>query len=1087
MRKLLVAIFTLSFCGLFAQQGFVQNDGQWDDPSNFVYRFGANSIFFTPDSIVFSILQEDSHGAEHSGHPHFYGSEITFESFALQTTTNQTFRWEGVEKISDQQHYFVGPRDRWRTEVSSYGALVAMNVYPNIDLRVYPLKDGLKYDWIVRPGGDADQIEVRYSGIEKLRVGRKKLVLQTSHSTFKEELPRAYQGDTDVQADYEQTGDFTAKISVESYDTTQTLVIDPVYVFSTYSGSTADNFGYTSTFDDQGNAYGGGIVFGAGYPVTLGAVDTSFSGGIFDVAISKFSSDGSQLLWSTYLGGTDLDQPHSLECDENGNLYVFGVTGSSDFGVTPDAYDTSFGGGTAQLLDFLSFSNGTDIFVAAITATGDSLVGSTYLGGSANDGCNEELAFNYGDSFRGEIEVQRSGGPLYLVSSSSGPGYPVTPDGQGYLGGQDGVLTVLSRSLDSVYSSSYVGTKRDDALYSIGIAEKQGNADASSRIFIAGGVLTDSSFVFLGEDSIQINVIGGHSGLLLAAAYDSGLQLLAADATFDVGYDQHYFVEVNHPSDTASLVTVMGQSKGGLLASDTLLWGQSGSAQYFSQYKYNPFTLGFDRVRTAVWGSGQTNEIDVSPTALLVDYCGNLYFSGWGGSPNYEGSTQDLWTSPDAPQTTTDGQDFYFIVLRKDWKAAEIATFWGGSGREHVDGGTSRFDSRGRIFQAVCAGCGGTSSYPAFPSTAYSTTNNSVNCNLAVTVIDLDVQQASTSVSAPLEFCLPNGLALTDSSENVDVWDVFWGDGQFSLNDTALGGHFYPAPGTYDLVLIGQDTTCDTWDTTALSVDVLPPFDSVFVALDYDSCAYGLSGTNFLFADVRSLQDSSLTSYDVSWQYTTSSGSSYLDNGPQFSNPLGQTGSNVLSVSVYDPTCGITQQFFYDIEFKRPPAAGILSDIPVCTSTDPAEFTPLYNTDTFAWFINGDSLAGEGNLELSQTGNYEIILVAYDNACGTSDSAVIEVDLVGADTTLSVPNVITPNSDGLNDTWRLTGATDWDEFHIILFNRWGVKVFETRAPTFDWGADYDGQTLAPGVYFYQVQARNICSDIQQEGTLHITY
>ncbi len=1087
MRKLLVAMFTLSFCGLFAQQGFVQNDGQWDDPSDFVYRFGANSIFFTPDSIVFSILQEDSHGADHSGHPHFYGSEITFESFSLQTTTNQRFRWEGVEKISDQQHYFVGPRDRWRTEVSSYGALVAKDVYPNIDLRVYPLKDGLKYDWIVRPGGDAGQVEVRYSGVEKLRVGRKKLVLQTTRSTFKEELPRAYQGDTDVQADYKQTGDFTAKISVESYDTTQMLVIDPVYVFSTYSGSTADNFGYTSTFDDQGNAFGGGIVFGAGYPVTLGAVDTSFAGGIFDVAISKFSSDGSQLLWSTYLGGSDLDQPHSLECDENGNLYVFGVTGSSDFGVTPDAYDTSFGGGTAQLLDFLSFSNGTDVFVAAITAAGDSLVGSTYLGGSANDGCNEELAFNYGDSFRGEIEVQRGGGPLYLVSSSSGPGYPVTADGQGYLGGQDGVLSVLSRSLDSVYSSSYVGTKGDDALYSIGIAEKQGNADASSRIFIAGGVLTDSSFVFLGEDSIQINVIGGHSGLLLAAAYDSGLQLLAADATFDAGYDQHYFVEVNHPSDTASLVTVMGQSKGGLLASDTLLWGQSGSAQYFSQYKYNPFTLGFDRVRTAVWGSGQTNEIDVSPTALLVDYCGNLYFSGWGGSPNYEGSTQDLWTSPDAPQTTTDGQDFYFIVLRKDWKAAEIATFWGGSGREHVDGGTSRFDSRGRIFQAVCAGCGGTSSYPAFPTTAYSTTNNSVNCNLAVTVIDLDVQQASTSVSAPLEFCLPNGLALTDSSENVDVWDVFWGDGQFSLNDTALGGHFYPAPGTYDLVLIGQDTTCDTWDTTALSVDVLPPFDSVFVALDYDSCAYGLSGTNFLFAEVRSLQDSSLTSYDVNWQYTTSSGSSYFDTGTQFSNPLGQTGSNVLSVSVYDPTCGITQQFFYDIEFKRPPAAGILSDIPVCTSTDPAEFTPLYNTDTFAWFINGDSLAGAGNLELSQTGNYEIILVAYDNACGTSDSAVIEVDLVGADTTLSVPNVITPNSDGLNDTWRLTGATDWDEFHIILFNRWGVKVFETRAPTFDWGADYDGQTLAPGVYFYQVQARNICSDIQQEGTLHITY
>jgi gliding motility-associated-like protein len=1087
MRKLLVAIFTLTFCALFGQQGFVQNDGQWDDPSNFVYRFGANSIFFTPDSIVFSILQEDSHGAEHSGHPHFYGSEITFESFALQTTTNQTFRWEGVEKIRDNQHYFVGPSDRWRIGVSSYGALIAKDVYPHIDLRVYPLGDGLKYDWIVHPGGDIDQIEVRYSGIEKLRVGRKKLVLHTTRSTFNEELPRAYQGDADIEVDYEQTGDHTAKIRAGFYDTTRTLVIDPVYIFSTYSGSTADNFGYTSTFDDLGNAFGGGIVFGAGYPVTLGAIDTSFSGGLFDAAISKFSSDGTQLLWSTHLGGSDLDQPHSLECDENGNLYILGITGSSDYSVVPSSYDTSYGGGTAQLFDYLTFANGTDIFVAALSANGDSLLGATYLGGASNEGCNDDLAFNYGDSFRGEIEVQRGGGDVFIVSSAVGSGYPVTADGKGYIGGQDGVISVLNRNLDSLITSTYVGTKGDDALYSIALAEKQGNSTHSSRIFLAGGVDTDSSFVFLGQDSLQVNTIGGHSGLLIAAHYDNGLQLLAADATYDSGYDQHYFVEVNHPSDTATQVTVMGQNKGGITASDTLLWGQAGSAQYFSQYNYNALTLGFDKGRTAVWGTGQTNEIDVSPTALLVDYCGNVYFSGWGGSPNYEGDTEDLWTSPNAPQSTTDGEDFYFVVLRKDWKDAEIATFWGGSGREHVDGGTSRFDSRGRIFQAVCAGCGGNSSYPAFPSNAYSTTNNSINCNLAVTVIDLDVQQASTSVSAPLEFCFPNGLSLTDSSENVDIWDVFWGDGQFSLNDTTLGGHYYPAPGTYDVVLIGQDTTCDTWDTTALSVDVLPPFDSVFVELDYDSCAYGMSGTNFLFAEVRSVQDSSLTSYDVTWQYTTSSGSSYFDTGTQFSNPLGQTGMNVLSVSVYDPTCGITQLFSFTVEFKRPPSAGILSDIPACTATDPAEFTPLYNTSSFAWFVNGDSLAGNGNLELTQTGNYEIILVAYDKACGTTDSAVIDVDLVGADTVLAVPNVITPNADGRNDTWRLSGSTDWDEFHIILFNRWGVKVFETRAPTFDWGADYDGKTLSPGVYFYQVQAKNICSDIQQEGTLHITY
>lgn len=1087
MRNILTVLGLILALASFGQRGIVRNQGQWEDPSVFTYRFGANAVFFTPDSIVFSVLHEDSHGQEHADHPHYYSDVLTFESFSLKTTSGRKFHWEGGKLLGRNQHYFVGDEENWRTNVPEYATLVAKDVYPGIDLQVYTVAGGIKYDWLVQPGAALEDIELSYNGLDKLKVGRRNLVLTTTRSTFKEELPRAYQGNADIDVDYEQSGPFTVGLTAKSYDTSQMLVVDPVYIFSTYSGSTSDNFGYTSTFDDAGNAFGGGIVFGAGYPTTLGAVDTTFAGGIYDVAVSKFSSDGTQLLWSTYLGGSNVDQPHSLECDENGTLYIFGITGSSDFGVTSTAFDTSFGGGSAQILDFLSFSAGTDVFVAAINAAGDSLIGSTYLGGGSNDGCNDDLAFNYGDSFRGEIEVQRSGGPLFLATSTQGAGYPITSGGKPHIGGQDGVLTVLSRTLDSLYSSTYVGTKGEDALYSIALAEKEGNSTNSTRFFLAGSVDSDSSFVFLGSDSLQISVIGDQNGLLVAGNYQQGVQLLAADATYDPGYDQHYFVEINHPSDTATLITVMGQNKSGILASDTTLWGQSGSAQYFRQYKYNPLSLGFDAVRTAVWGSGQSTQIDVSPTALLIDYCGNLYFSGWGGSPNYEGGTTDLTTTSNAPQKTTDGRDFYFVVLRKDWKEAEMATFWGGSGREHVDGGTSRFDSRGRIFQAVCAGCGGNSDYPAFPTNVYSTTNNSVNCNLAVTVIDLDVQQANVSVSAPLQFCYPNPLSLVDSSANVDIWDAYWGDGSSALNDTVLGSHFYPSPGSYNLVLVGQDTTCETWDTTALSVEVLPPYDSVEVSLTYDSCGYGGTGFNQLFASVRSRSNGALTPYDVDWTYTTSAGSVYQDNGAQFSNPLGNYGTNLLTATVYDPVCGITEQFTFEIEFKRPPSAGILADIPECTALDPAEFTPLYNTPYFAWFVNTDSIPGAGTLELTETGDYNITLVAYDLACSTSDSATIEVSLVGVDTNLAVPNVITPNSDGVNDTWRLTGTTEWDEFHIILYNRWGVKVFETAVSTFDWGADYDGKILTPGVYFYQVEARNKCSDIQQEGTLHITY
>ena len=116
-------------------------------------------------------------------------------------------------------------------------------------------------------------------------------------------------------------------------------------------------------------------MWGTGYPTTLGAVDTVFNGGLFDVALSKFSSDGTQLLWSSFLGGSNLDQPYSLDCDENGDLYILGSTGSDDFGVTATAYDTSFASGQQVTAEYYTFTQGTDLFVAHISANGTQLVG----------------------------------------------------------------------------------------------------------------------------------------------------------------------------------------------------------------------------------------------------------------------------------------------------------------------------------------------------------------------------------------------------------------------------------------------------------------------------------------------------------------------------------------------------------------------------------------------------------------------------------------------------------------------------------------------------------------------------------------
>src|SRR5690606_23632703 len=105
---------------------------------------------------------------------------------------------------------------------------------------------------------------------------------------------------------------------------------------------------------------------------------------------------------------------------------------------------------------------------------------------------------------------------------------------------------------------------------------------------------------------------------------------------------------------------------------------------------------------------------NLSPVAFLVDRCQNVYVSGWGGGINASQKyptigTNDMTITPNAIQSRGDGNDFYFFVLERDATSQLFGSYYGqleGFG-DHVDGGTSRFDANGIIYQAICANCGG--------------------------------------------------------------------------------------------------------------------------------------------------------------------------------------------------------------------------------------------------------------------------------------------------------------------------------------------------------------------------------------------
>jgi len=199
---------------------------------------------------------------------------------------------------------------------------------------------------------------------------------------------------------------------------------------------------------------------------------------------------------------------------------------------------------------------------------------------------------------------------------------------------------------------------------------------------------------------------------------------------------QTYFVEL----DRSDNVYLLGQSE---IQDSTFIhnaqWSVPGSGQFISK-----LTPSLDSViYSTVFGSG--NGINISPTAFLVDLCNKMYLAGWGGSinnlsilNNNAGSTFNMPITADAFQNSTDGSDFYIMVLEDDASGLVYGSYFGGSvSSEHVDGGTSRFDRKGKVYQAICASCGGSSDLPIEPINALSPTNNS-NCNLGVFKMDFN-------------------------------------------------------------------------------------------------------------------------------------------------------------------------------------------------------------------------------------------------------------------------------------------------------------------------------------------------------------
>ena len=577
-------------------------------------------------------------------------------------------------------NYFTGKNPaKWRRNIPTFSRVKYPQVYPGVDLVYYGNQRQLEYDFVLAPGADPRQIEVSFDGANRLRVdGAGNLVLRFAGGEVIEHAPVIYQVVNGVKrhviGGYKLKDGHSVGFKLVAYNHRERLTIDPGLIYSTYLGGSNFEDGFGIAVNPSGNAYVTGRTYLDGgpntsnFPTTAGALQTTF-GGVGDAFVSKLNSNGTTLIYSTYLGGSDDDEGYGIAVDSSGNAYITGVTLSSDFPTTAGALQSTLAGNT-------------NAFVTKLNSNGSALLYSTYLGGSeVEDGLG--------------IAVDSSNNS-YVTGATYSNDFPTTAGAlQTTFGGnRDAFVSKLNSNGSALLYSTYLGGSNEDEGEDIAV-------DSSGNAYVSG--LTYSSNFPTTRGALQ-STLGGNSDAFISKLNNSGSALIYS--TYLGGSDQDFASDLAVDSSNNAYVT-----------------GTTFSSDF-------PTTVGALQTRLAGFDDAFVTKLNSNGSALIystylggsnfedglgiaVDSSSNTYVSG-------QTYSSDFPTTADALQTTFVGlRDAFVSKLNNSGSALIYSTYLGGgdydpawaiaadsSGNAYVTGSTvsSNFPTTAGAFQTTFGG-----------------------------------------------------------------------------------------------------------------------------------------------------------------------------------------------------------------------------------------------------------------------------------------------------------------------------------------------------------------------------------------------
>jgi hypothetical protein len=651
---------------------FEPNVGQTDPSIRFLARTPGGVLYFGESAVTLSVASGGSESGGPQGQPAYVRLQF------LDTGSNVSIA--GRETLAGKVNYLTGnDPSKWRTNLPTYADVVYSGLYPGISLVYEGTDKYLKGTYTVAPGADLAKISWRYEGAQAVELDRSGNLRVTVQEGLEltEQAPVAWQ-DVDgrrvpVQAHYSIGADGAVSFRLGEYDASRPLTIDPYLVYSTYLGGSAYDRTSGIQVDSNGNVYLAGWTGSLNFPLH-DPYQSQYGGGTYDAYVAKFDPSGTALMFATYLGGSGEDRGYTIEVDSLGNVYVVGVTRSSDFPLANPLQPT-YGGGI------------WDGFITKLNASGSALVYSTYLGGSAYDG-----------DFANVVKLD-SVGNVYVYGATYSTNFPThnafQPQHAG--GGTDTTLTKINPAGTQFIYSTYLGGSGGDWGSNIAV-DPSGNAyltgyttsynfpvanafqpslsglgDAfATKMNVAGSALVYSTYLGgSGDDGANGNAIDSGGNLYFTGrTTSSNFPVVNAPQPTNGGGDDAFVVKFDSTGSSLVYSTYLGGSSmevGSSTAVDAsgnaYVTGSTRSSNFPLVDPIQPQFRGIqDAFVTKLSASGTSMSYstylggsgDDGGIGIVADGAGNAYVSGETGSinfptanafqPNYGGGT-DGWVA----------------------------------------------------------------------------------------------------------------------------------------------------------------------------------------------------------------------------------------------------------------------------------------------------------------------------------------------------------------------------------------------------------------------------------------------------------